>query len=147
MTTVETNDNEDLVSATIKNDNLVLSFGESKFGKAQIKLRQTVSHQTYGEKFCETEFTVNVKEKPAVGVEDTSNDIISIYPNPATNYIYVNTEVNAQIDIFNIDGQLVKSINISSSKEPINIQDLTAGNYLVRITTEKEVLSSRLIKK
>lgn len=147
MTTVEANDNEDLVSATIENDNLVLSFGENKFGKAQIKLHQTVSHQTYGEKFCETEFTVNVKEKPVVSIEDTSNDIISIYPNPATDYIYVNTKVNAQIEIFNIDGQLVKSINISSSKEPINIQDLTAGNYLVRITTEKEVLSSRLIKK
>ena len=73
--------------------------------------------------------------------------ILFQYPNPATNYIYVNTEINAQIEIFNIDGQLVKSINISSSKEPINIQDLTAGNYLVRITTEKEVLSSRLIKK
>jgi hypothetical protein len=71
-------------------------------------------------------------------INNTLNQEISFYPNPITDILNFNTQINI-VEIYNTNGQLVlKSHNINS----INLEDLTSGIYVMRIN-QKE--SKRLI--
>ena len=59
---------------------------------------------------------------------------ISIYPNPAKDVVNISFSNNAEcrlIDIYSIDGRLMKSQNDNSNK--INIANLTPGLYLIKV--------------
>lgn len=67
---------------------------------------------------------------------------ISIYPNPCTNYITLvgieNFAKNENLFIYNMMGQLVKTVFISDGTEDknIDISDLKSGNYMLKISNE-----------
>ena len=59
---------------------------------------------------------------------------ISVYPNPAKDVVNISFSNNAEcrlIDIYSIDGRLMKSQNDNSNK--INISNLTPGLYLIKV--------------
>lgn len=77
------------------------------------------------------------------GLFDLNDDSHSfvVYPNPATsNTIYVKTEVanfdKFQLNIINGLGQVMKTINLTSNNELIDISDLNNGLYLLIIKAE-----------
>jgi hypothetical protein len=60
----------------------------------------------------------------------------TIFPNPASEYIALKfTKHSAQesIQIYNVIGGLVKTLNANSAETNINIADLPAGIYYVRL--------------
>ena len=57
-----------------------------------------------------------------------------IYPNPSTDNFTVVCEGMTRIEIFSIDGRLVKSVDVKGSQ--YQFEGLINGVYLVRITTE-----------
>ena len=64
---------------------------------------------------------------------------LAVYPNPASDYIYIKQEKNEKyiIDIIDITG---KSIQLISSNEPIttiNVSELQSGMYIVKVTDSK----------
>jgi len=67
-------------------------------------------------------------------VQETSflSQDYSLYPNPAQDFITITgTDIeNCKAAIFSIDGMLVKSVDISSVEQQIDIQDLRKGFYL-----------------
>ena len=68
-----------------------------------------------------------------------------IYPNPAGNYfIAENAVINDKLEIFNVVGKLIKTQNIHSVNEKIDIEELNRGIYFVRVNDGRAV---RLIKK
>ncbi len=70
--------------------------------------------------------------------------LITIYPNPFTDVIIINsTEVIEEIQLFNSLGE-GKRINYSSGKMEIN--DLPAGIYYLKIFTESETVVKKIIK-
>ncbi len=55
----------------------------------------------------------------------SSNDFIKVYPNPATasiNFIFKKKAADSHIEIFNIAGQLIKSINLNDSQSSFMLQ-------------------------
>jgi hypothetical protein len=72
---------------------------------------------------------------------------ISIYPNPATDFIYLNGIEEARaVHIYSVNGQLVKSYQEFNDK--INISELNEGLFLITVTTlDGKQISSRFIKK
>jgi len=77
------------------------------------------------------------------GIKDESNSRFSIYPNPATNVVTVQTdEVIEQIQIFNTLGNLIQTENSSS----FSVEQLPAGIYLIQLQTIKGTVSSKFIK-
>lgn len=70
----------------------------------------------------------------------------SIYPNPATNYITINTNTNATIEIYNIQGQIVKIMTNTSTINTLDIKDLAYGIYTIKIKSGDEILFKKLIK-
>jgi len=76
-------------------------------------------------------------------------NIISMYPNPASDIVYFKTNQRevSRIDIFNENGKLVKShINKQGGEEiQINIDDLPLGMYIVRLKTISSTETRKLI--
>ena len=71
---------------------------------------------------------------------------ISIYPNPATQEIHLDTqkEISRQIEIFNTTGQLVKQLSQKSNTIPIG--DLPKGIYWMRISEEQQNFLKRFVR-
>jgi hypothetical protein len=68
---------------------------------------------------------------------------ISIYPNPATSQITVQTtEIINQISIFNISGQVVQTEN----KSTFSVENLPAGVYILQVQTEGGISNMRFVK-
>jgi len=75
------------------------------------------------------------------------NGEIYLYPNPASDYFTLNT-ITSKVEIYSINGQLVKSFNANQLKEnQYTISDLNKGIYLVKILNENnEQKVMKLIK-
>jgi hypothetical protein len=67
-----------------------------------------------------------------------------IYPNPATDYIKVSTEMEDQsiMRILNLDGREVKNLPLISKQTLVDIRELTSGVYIIEIkgkTNNKQI--------
>lgn len=80
-----------------------------------------------------------------VGFESESATSISVYPNPATDYINIKTEsIGDTYEIINGVGQVVNSGEISDENMRIDVSDFTSGFYLVRVN---EIVSKIYIER
>ncbi len=70
---------------------------------------------------------------------------IQIYPNPTTGKLNVLNVENATIEVFNIVGEKVVSINNSNSIEQIDLSDFNNGTYIVRVLTKESVLTTKVV--
>lgn len=65
-------------------------------------------------------------------IHDVSTSAISIYPNPTTGTLIIETsDLNSDVKMYNSTGQLVKTLNVTSLKTEVNISDLPDGLYWV----------------
>ena len=64
------------------------------------------------------------------------NQKITIYPNPANDKLYIESEqlINQNIEIYDLNGKLINSKIIGSSNTEIDIADLPQGIYFVKIS-------------
>ncbi|WP_179319607.1 T9SS type A sorting domain-containing protein [Winogradskyella helgolandensis] len=81
----------------------------------------------------------------SVSSELPFNNTIKFYPNPTQNsFLVVGDDSIKAISIYSISGQEVKSVKNVSSE--INVSDLAAGVYLVKVQTANSTITKRLIK-
>lgn len=88
------------------------------------------------------EHAVGVEEIEADGTEGYRN--ISIFPNPASNFIQVNSSDVNRIEVYSLAGQMVAA---SEGENMMDISALTAGTYIVRIYTPQGVQAQKLLKR
>lgn len=62
-----------------------------------------------------------------------TNTEILVYPNPASDYLYVKTTDNQTIQIMNISGATVISQKASDRETQIHIADLAKGIYILKL--------------
>ncbi len=74
------------------------------------------------------------------------SETIMIYPNPARDYVNVNTHFGDIINIYDIKGQIVISETGKEGFTYIDINNLMSGNYVLMITSESVSKSTILIK-
>jgi hypothetical protein len=83
----------------------------------------------------------------STGLNSTKVSSISIYPNPAQNEIIINADLGANISIYTITGKLVKSTTAINTKTSVDIKDLNASLYVVKVISAKGKLSTnRFVK-
>ncbi len=89
-----------------------------------------------------------------VGVEDLSlENSISIQPNPATNFVNVEfngvNSDNITIELLNIQGKALFTNQLvdfdNNTVERIDVSDFSKGVYFVRITSDSEVMTERVV--
>lgn len=88
------------------------------------------------------EHAVGVEEIEADGMEGYRN--ISIFPNPASNFIQVNSSDVNRIEVYSLAGQMVAACE---GENMMDISALTAGTYIVRIYTPQGVQAQKLLKR
>jgi len=75
---------------------------------------------------------------PTIGIAEINynNFKLFVYPNPASDYlnIYNTLQGNNILEIYNDEGQKVKTVLMNETEKQINIQELSAGIYYLSIT-------------
>jgi hypothetical protein len=83
----------------------------------------------------------------ALGTKPFENASVTVYPNPAVNYVSVTLPANtalAGVDIYNITGQRVLQ---STQAENIDVSGLSAGTYFLKaMSTEGASFTKKVIK-
>lgn len=70
-----------------------------------------------------------------------------LFPNPANDQFMISTQTNnliEQLVIFTADGKRVLEKNIGATQTTVSVTELANGMYLVRMKTEKGIITSRL---
>jgi len=84
---------------------------------------------------------------PSLGISDNELENVAVYPNPVVSQLNIEvSEVINQVDIFNILGQVVLTIEGNSNKMNIDVSSLTAGTYMARVTSGNASKTIKLIK-
>ncbi len=81
--------------------------------------------------------------EPLVSTDDLKDVSIKVYPNPSSDYLYIEQGENKRIErieLFDLQGRLMKSVdNIQQSQQKIDIRALERGYYMMRITSEQGI--------
>ena len=91
------------------------------------------------------DFKVNVQ--PALSTDTFDSANFKAYPNPVKEVLtlsYNNTITN--VVVFNLLGQQVLSAKPNSNVSQIDMSGLTSGSYLVKVTSDNQVKSIKIIK-
>jgi hypothetical protein len=73
----------------------------------------------------------------------------AMYPNPSTDYLTIQLpsgSLKADISVFDLTGRLIKSSEITSTSNKLDIQYLSTGMYLLIIESEGKIGSKQFIK-
>ncbi len=87
-------------------------------------------------------------EQPGVSINTITDGVITIYPNPAKDFIsLMNMKEIDQIIIYNVAGELIDTFNLNGSEEKtISIEKFAIGTYIIHLKNEKTSQVIRLIK-
>lgn len=85
---------------------------------------------------CEAEFTFEVPG--AVSTEDLNqNENLNVYPVPFGNELNISSDQPvAEVKVFDVTGTLVRTVRPQNTQYRLNTSDLSAGFYLLKITSE-----------
>lgn len=88
-----------------------------------------------------------------VGAAKRGTDAISsageellIYPNPASEEVFVQSKVNGQLELLDLNGRVLQSMELNEGKQEIKLSEYSAGIYLIKISSGSGVFTKRLIK-
>lgn len=84
-----------------------------------------------------------VDNQPAVGIADAANAAISIYPNPVGQQLNVEGEGILWVQIMDING---RTVHTSDHAGQLDVADLSAGIYFVRVVTPEGIRIEKIIK-
>ena len=93
--------------------------------------------------------TVMTYDSVFVGINALQKSTFSLYPNPATDKITIETSGTSQVSnlaIVNAQGQELITRQITEPKTQIDISALPGGVYFVRVTNDKTVEVGKFVK-
>ncbi len=79
-----------------------------------------------------------------VGINNNTVKEINIYPNPTTGTLNITNAENADVYVYNILGEVVASINNAAPFSTIDMSELSEGTYIVKILTDKNVITKKI---
>ncbi|KAA3631369.1 MAG: T9SS C-terminal target domain-containing protein, partial [Bacteroidetes bacterium] len=105
----------------------------------------------YGAGFDETEFDPVSTEEPVI-----KEGALKVFPNPATNHLWINFELieesRVAIDLFDLTGRKVASAGtadyvVGPHSKYLEIKNMPQGTYFVRVQTNNQVATSKVVIK
>lgn len=133
---------------TITADHLLASFTgvlpdtTMVFNKKRLTLVFESDEQTTGQGF-EIDYSAGY-----VGVDDYASDAISVYPNPVSDLLVVNSDSPMNgIEIYDMQGRVVMSATPTDQACQLSVAELSSGVYSLRIITSKNVVVRKFVKK
>ncbi len=83
-----------------------------------------------------------------VGVQDADEGVLSVYPNPTTGLVRIkNEELRMKnLEVYDAYGKLLNEMIVNDRTVNVDLGDYAKGVYFVRVTTEKGVVTKRVVK-
>ncbi len=86
------------------------------------------------------DMTLTAYFEPSTSIEEAASPVITVYPNPGKNTIYVESnKLVLEVHLFDMLGQLVLSEDVNDSQHEINVSGFQDGLYFLQITTKNGV--------
>ena len=134
------NDQGEFENWTVTSASVDLS---SLIGQTTVKLMFNY-YGTYGGEMWIDNISIN---PTTVGIEEeTAENAVSIYPNPASTMLNVHAENFDNVQVINFLGQVVYSANVTENDFQINVSNLSNGVYFLRLNGENTV-TKKFVKK
>lgn len=116
-----------------------------------IEVNDTMTIKAIAMKECATSSDIvtavyNIDTNTAVGINTFQPTTISISPNPATSLLNVSAKGFNQLEIVNFIGQVVYKSTMTGNRAQVDVSNLNAGIYFVRLTGDA-VVTKKFIKK
>jgi hypothetical protein len=92
-------------------------------------------------------FTINVTSPNTTGIDDNIdlNSEINIYPNPTSNQLTIDTELNInEMSVVDITGKVIMTTKENTTT--INVADLSDGIYFIQLITENRTITKKFVK-
>jgi hypothetical protein len=94
-----------------------------------------------------TSFYLTYKYDEAMSTSDVNSIAIAeVYPTVVKDFTTVNLKENAQVQVLDMQGKSVKSINLNSGESKLNLSNLSSGVYMIQFkgisgtTTVKKII-------
>jgi endonuclease I/chitodextrinase len=82
-----------------------------------------------------------------LGTINEKFNTFKIYPNPTNgNKLYFNVTGEVEVTIYNVLGKLIQTENVNADTNSIDISTLSKGMYVLKINSENEFITKKLIK-
>lgn len=91
-------------------------------------------------------FVAKFAENTTVTTNINFYDSCIVYPNPVYNSLNINLIADSDINIYDISGNLIRSLHLQSGNLEINVNDLDQGIYVLTIRNKQSVSTLRFIK-
>ncbi|MFN5148206.1 MAG: T9SS type A sorting domain-containing protein [Flavobacteriia bacterium] len=83
----------------------------------------------------------------AAGLQDLSSVELNVYPNPSEdNVVITSNEIIEFVELFNMNGELIKSYRVESKEALINVSGLSSGTYILNCVNNGEISRKLLFK-
>ncbi len=79
-------------------------------------------------------------------ISDRDNQSFTVFPNPATDFITVQTEHDGIIAVYDLLGTLVYKTNTYNTTSTISIRNLKSGVYIIKFVNEHGLITSKFVK-
>ena len=90
---------------------------------------------------------VNLPDEPT-GLDFVSASVPSVYPNPTSDYIYIDgLSQTARVRLFNTSGVRILDVELEKNGEMIDVSQIPAGLYVIRIESGGEKYHSKILKR
>ena len=101
---------------------------------------------------CTNQFSINIDDIKLyrsynTDVAEIEMNMFCVYPNPTTEKLMVESQVVVnQYDIYNIAGAMIMSKPVDEKSFEINVSELPAGTYLIKMRANGLVQTKRFVK-
>jgi PKD repeat protein len=141
----------DFTSISTTADSLFWDFGDGNTGGDSLTIQHnydslgTFDVWLYAYNECGVDSIMYQVTTDDVGFEKESFDF-GMYPNPANTEVSISgLTIGSRIEVINILGETIITINVNQEKEKINLNDLSNGTYFIRLSGESNQLTKKLI--
>ena len=99
----------------------------------------------------ESDFITSSFTTTGVGIDNiTLANSINLMPNPADNYIELSINSNVEAKeaiVYNAFGQMIQTVQLTENHARIDLSDMAAGMYFVRVNGEGVTATKKFIKR
>lgn len=107
----------------------------------------TITYDYTDANTCSASITADITVDACASIDENNVNNVAIYPNPATDVITLTFEADqALVTIYSVQGQIM-NVNTIHSSEMINVSNLEAGTYIVKVVANNKTYTQRVIIK
>ena len=94
--------------------------------------------------YCKNAYHIMPCLKPTIKMETKNSETSSIYPNPTRDFVNIELQEDSLVEIIDINGKVVKALELSAGVNNVNVSDLPNGVYNIKT---KDSVNKLLITK